>query len=392
LSGVEMKKFRRAFDVFRKTVILYDFEEIKTPIFEETALFERSLGGGTDVVSKQMYTFEDKSGRSLTLRPEGTAGLVRAAISGNLLRELPARFWYCGPMFRYEKPQKDRRRQFYQLGAEIFGEAGCAADAEVIEICNDFFNRLGIEYSLKINSIGCPECRGRYEDALKKYLADVLDELCGDCRERYIKNPLRVLDCKIDRGKDVIKKAPNFESFLCEKCGGDFEGVKNILKERGISFEIDSRLVRGLDYYTGCVFEFYTSAARDAIAAGGRYDGLVKFLGGADVAAAGVAIGLDRISSSIKIDESREGYLITGVGVSGGELERLARLIREAGFLCRVSSKQKLKKALAEASSGNFKYAVIVGEDELKNDSVSVKDLGSGEQKTFAKEEFIKKL
>jgi len=392
IFGEEAARFAYVKKVFSGLAVLCGYGEIVTPVFEDTALFERSIGGGSDIVSKQMYTFPDKADRSLTLRPEGTAGVVRAAVENGLLRPLPKKLFYSGPMFRYEKPQKDRRRQFFQMGAEYFGQQTPSADAEVIEMCAGTLSKLGIKYTLKINSIGCSSCRGEYEKKLLLFAESKKELLCGDCKDRMKTNPLRILDCKNSECKIVLKEAPLLSGALCGDCGKNFSRIKKFLSDMRISFEEDSSLVRGLDYYNGCVFEFYAEGARDAVAAGGRYDGLVKFLGGPDVPAAGFAIGVDRILPLIDFSQERPDYMIVSPGGATGELFSLAGKIRASGKICAVSAKAKLKNALKEASYGGFRFAVIMGEDEEKNMTVTVRDLDNGQQKTIPKKEFIEKL
>jgi len=359
--GGEIQKLRKAESAFGKVLALYGFEEIKTPIFEDTALFEKTVGNDTDIVKKQMYTFPDKSGRSLSLRPEGTAPVTRAVISGNLLTGLPRRFYYSGEMFRYERPQKDRRREFFQVGAEIFGEKSITADVEAIEICAEAFEKLKIPFSLEINSIGCSGCRGEYERVLKKWLEERITLFCSDCQERFSTNPLRILDCKKEPCRKRLESAPLFKEFLCSACRENFEAVCGSLNKKKIGYEINPRLVRGLDYYNGCVFEFYSPSARDAIAAGGRYDGLVKFLGGQDVPAVGFAVGIDRVLTAMEIKNERKGYIVIGAGIDGETLEVLAGKIRDKGKTCIVSPKKKMNSSLKFASERNLRYALLVG-------------------------------
>ncbi len=390
--GDEIRKLRKAESVFVQVLSLYGFEEIKTPVFEDTALFKRSIGEGSDIVKKQMYTFPDKSGRSLSLRPEGTAPVARAFISGNLLTGLPRRFYYSGEMFRYERPQKDRRREFFQVGAEIFGEKSITADVEAIGICANVFKKLNIPFSLEINSIGCPDCRGEYEKVFKKWLKERITRFCSDCQERFVGNPLRVLDCKKASCREELAGAPEFGKFLCSNCRKNFEDVRGNLSKKKIGYKVNPRLVRGLDYYNGCVFEFYSSGAKDAIAAGGRYDGLVKFLGGPDVPAVGFAVGIDRVLSMIEVKNERKGYIVIGAGIEVGALEDIAGNIRDKGKTCIVSTKKKMNSSLKFASEKNLRYAVFVGESELNSGSITKKDLETGIQETILLEEFFKEL
>ncbi|MCD6413902.1 MAG: histidine--tRNA ligase, partial [Elusimicrobia bacterium] len=391
IFGDDVCRFGRIVSIFRDVVARYCFEEIKTPIFEDTSLFERTIGKETDIVKKQMYNFEDKSGRPLTLRPEGTAPVVRAAISNNLLEKLPAKFFYIGEMFRYERPQKDRKRQFYQAGAEIFGEKSASADLEAIKICREIFDKLELKFSLEINTIGCQKCRPAYEKALKDFISGRLDGLCSDCRERYETNPLRVLDCKKESCRQILSSAPAIDDYLCPECRRNFSDIKSALSESRINFTRNEKLVRGLDYYNGCVFEFYVSGARDAVAAGGRYDGLVEFLGGRPVPACGFAIGIDRVMPLVSPVGKTDKYIVISAGTEKREAEKIAERIRAAGKPAFVAGK-KLSAALKFASSRGFKYAVIAGEEELRENSVSVRNLSEGRQEKFSKEDFFNSL
>ncbi|MBU2529251.1 MAG: histidine--tRNA ligase [Candidatus Omnitrophota bacterium] len=392
IVGEEAGRFSRVSRIFEEAARLYGYGLINTPIFEDTALFERTIGGGSDIVQKQMYTFPDKAGRSLTLRPEGTAGVVRAAIGGGLLRPLPRRLYYSGPMFRYERPQKDRKRQFFQMGAEYFGDQTSFADIEIISLCASALNKLGLDYELKINSIGCPVCRSEYEKKLKAFAEKKIDGLCDDCRERLCVNPLRILDCKVESCGKILSGAPDVSEALCPDCADNFTEIRQGLNDRQIRFTPDVRLVRGLDYYNGCVFEFYAKGARDAIAAGGRYDGLVKLLGGEDVPAVGFAIGVDRIMPLIDFTPEKPDYMIVSAGAPVDGLIAFADDIRGTGKVCVISAKPKLKNALKEASAASFRFVLIMGEDEIKNMTVTVRDMVSGEQETLSRKEFLKRL
>ncbi len=391
LYGEDIRRFGKIVSVFRRVVALYAFEEIKTPIFEDTALFERTIGGETDIVKKQMYNFRDKSGRSLTLRPEGTAPVVRAAISNGLLERLPARFFYVGEMFRYERPQQGRRRQFYQAGAEIFGEKSASADFEAMKICRDILKELRIDFSLEINTIGCPKCRPAYEKDLKNFIAGRLSNFCDDCRERYKTNPLRVLDCKNKTCQKNLENAPSIDDYLCEDCRRNFDEIMGRLSASGISFRRNEKLVRGLDYYNGCVFEFYSPFSRDAIAAGGRYDGLVEFLGGKPSPACGFAIGIDRIIPLVSLELAKLGFVVLNAGAGRVEAEKLADELRARGKTALFLDK-KLGSGLKFAASKNFEFAVFAGEDEMRRDEISVRDLSSGTQKTVSKKDFLNSL
>ena len=278
---------------------IYGYEEIRTPIFEHTELFKRGIGEGTDVVDKEMYTFTDKGDRSITLRPENTAAVVRAYLQNKLYGDGGlVKLFYIGSMFRYDRPQAGRLREFHQFGVEALGEKNPAVDAEIILLAWDFLKSLGLnDLKLKINTVGCPKCRPIYRQKLQEYFSEYKDELCGDCQKRIEKNPLRLLDCKIDGEKHFVEDAPKIESCLCDDCREHFDKVQKFLQAAKIDFEIDSRLVRGLDYYTKTAFEIqYTPlGAQSAVAGGGRYDGLVEEIGGNPTPGIGFAMGIERI-------------------------------------------------------------------------------------------------
>jgi len=337
-----------------------------------------------------MYTFKDRAGRLLALRPEGTAPVVRAVITDNLLKNLPLKLYYIGEMFRYERPQKDRRREFLQMGAEIFGGKEAVFDVELVEISSKIFKKLGIQYTLKINYIGCINCRTDYTQNLKRHLKKKLKLLCEDCRQRFEKNVLRVFDCKNPQCQKVFSDFPTITQNLCEDCRQNFEKIKSLLDAKKIKYEVAEKLVRGLDYYNGFVFEFFTSGIRDAIGAGGRYDSLVEELGGRPTPACGFAIGVERILPVVKFEKKREGFLIAGIGISEEKLEELADFLRENFKKAFVFRKKKISDALKFASDENFLYAIIIGEDELKEGVFSVKNLYTGEQKKLKKEEILK--
>ena len=283
----------------------YGYKEVRVPTFEYTELFERGVGDTTDVVQKEMYTFEDKGGRSITLRPEGTAGIVRAFIENGLTsRTLPFKAYYAMPMFRYENVQKGRYREFNQIGAELIGTASYLADVEMISMADKFLKELQLgEVYLTINSIGCPECRAKYQEALKQFIGKNINEYCTTCKTRFDKNPMRILDCKEKKCKELNQGAPVILDYLCDECRTHFENVKEGLDELGIKYVIDSSIVRGLDYYTKTVFEFISKSDGYTVLAGGRYDGLVKELGGQNVPAVGFAAGEERLISLLQDDE-----------------------------------------------------------------------------------------
>src|SRR5947209_6994916 len=383
-------------DVFRN----YNFQEIRTPIFEETQLFARSVGEETDIVSKEMYTWDDRGrgqsekGRSLTLRPENTAGVVRAYVEHKLWDRGLNKLYYIGPQFRRERPQKGRYRQFYQIGAETIGPSSAgsvspARDAEMLEMLATFLNRLGInDWKLQLNSVGCSNDRAVYNEALRKALEPVKDKMCGDCQRRAVTNPLRVFDCKVPEDQAIIDKLPRISQFLDEGCRQHFEAVQAILTKVGVPFRLNDRLVRGLDYYTRTAFEFTHGAlgAQNAILGGGRYDGLSESLGGPQAPGIGFAIGEDRLVMSLKesaeaVARKPEVYIAPlGPGMNR-QAARLARELRRHDLVVELGDESfRMKKSLETASKLGARYALIVGENEVKADAFGLKNLETGEQ------------
>src|SRR5712671_6811402 len=380
---------------------LFNFQEIRTPIFESTELFARSVGEETDIVSKEMYTWEDRGrgqsekGQSLTLRPENTAGVVRAYIEHQLWDRGLNKLYYIGPQFRRERPQKGRYRQFYQIDAEVIGPASAgsespARDAEILEMLATLLDRLGITgWNLELNSVGCPNDRAAFNEALRKALEPVVGKMCVDCQRRAVTNPLRVFDCKVPEDQPIIEKLPRISQFLDEPCRKHFEQVQEILKSVGVEFQLNDRLVRGLDYYTRTAFEFTHGAlgAQNAILGGGRYDGLSEALGGPAAPGIGFAIGEDRLVMSLS--ESAEGVVrkpdvyIAPLGAgTNPEAARLARELRHHDLVVELGDEGfRLKKSLETASKLGAKYALIAGENELSTGVFALKNLGTGEQK-----------
>jgi len=372
-------KFLKIFDTAREIAENYGFNYIETPILEETNLFKRSVGESSDIVNKEMYQFIDKGGNDVCLRPEGTAGVVRSFIENKFDRlQTPKRFWYFGPMFRYERPQKGRLREFHQFGIESFGETSVYEDINIIALAADIFDVLNINYTLKINSLGCNKCMPVYREKLVEFLNKHKENLCEDCQRRIIQNPIRTLDCKNENCQLILKDAPKITDNLCENCKKDFETLKNGLDNLGINFEIDKNLVRGLDYYTKTTFEFISTeiGAQSAIAGGGRYDKLVEFLGGKSTPGVGFAIGIERIMDLVKNNEERKGIYI------GVMLEEALNFAQKEAKKLRKNQKvffepkvKSLKAHLKAADKGNFKKALIVGEEEFKNSTFFEKEL-----------------
>lgn len=363
----------------------YGFSFIETPILEETALFKRSVGESSDIVGKEMYQFIDKGENDVCLRPEGTAGVVRAFIQqkfdkagGN------RRFFYHGPMFRYERPQKGRLRQFHQFGVESFGESDVREDATIILMLRAIFDALGIGYSLEINSLGCPACMPQYRTTLVKFL-ETREGLCEDCERRKLTNPIRVLDCKNEHCKTLLADAPLIVEHLCASCKEDFATLKGILDQFSVSYTVNSKLVRGLDYYSKTAFEFVSNeiGAQSAIAGGGRYDRLVEFLDGKPTPGIGFAMGIERLMDLVKMPEiGREGYYIGAL--CDEALDVVFDLVDRKRQLAKVLTDydaKSLKNHLKNADKNNVKFCVCVGEDELSNQTVWVKNLETKEEK-----------
>src|SRR5574340_1042639 len=368
--------------VAREVFRVYNYQEIRTPILEETALFARGVGQDTDIVTKEMYTFEDRDGSSLTLRPEATASVIRAYIEHRLdQRPGVQKLYYMGPMFRRERPQKGRYRQFFQIGAAAIGSEAPEIDAEVIEMVVETLRRGGLaEFTVLLNSVGCPECRPRYVARLREELAAVAGGMCEDCRRRAETNPLRVLDCKVEADQPIIDALPSILDHLCEVCRPHFEAVRQYLTDRGISYEIRPRLVRGLDYYMRTTFEVVHGSlgAQNSVLGGGRYDGLAEALG-SKLAAPGIgySIGEDRLVMSVEppdLEPSLDVYIATMGQAAFRHAAVLARPLREAGLSVESGADMKLKRATELANKLGARYAVIIGENEMNAGQYALKD------------------
>lgn len=385
---------KNALDIFTR----YGYKEIRTPIFEATELFARGVGDTTDIVNKEMYTFE-KSERSLTLRPENTAGVVRSFIENGMSRlSAPVKLWYKGPMFRYERPQAGRQRQFHQVGVEMFGIKEPTADAEVIALAVDYLKSLGLnDQEVEINSLGCPECREEYKRKIKEILKPEFDNLCEDCQNRYEKNPLRLLDCKVETCKEIFEK-PEIKqviqsNFICEECAEHYKELKLYLDKLNIPYVENKLLVRGLDYYNRTVFEIKSNnlGSQNAVCGGGRYDSLVRNLGGEDTPAVGWAMGMERLNSLLPEIESEklDGYIVSN---SPAEAFELAQELRQDGLNIEFDLANKKFTKQLEKASKIAKFALILGEDELKAGKVSVKNLASSEQETIDRKNTAAKI
>ena len=396
-------------DVFRA----YNFQEIRTPIFEATELFARGVGEDTDIVNKEMFTWDDKAraqsekGQSLTLRPENTAGVVRAYIENHLWDRGLNKLYYIGPQFRRERPAKGRYRQFYQIGAEVIGPTASGSesplrDAELLEMLATLLDRLGItDWNLELNSVGCPNDRSKFNDALRNALEPVKDKMCADCQRRAVTNPLRVFDCKVPEDQPIIEKLPRISQFLDENCRAHFDAVQAILTTVGVKFTLNDRLVRGLDYYTRTAFEFTHGAlgAQNAILGGGRYDGLSEALGGPPAPGIGFAIGEDRLVMSLQEKASAESVLrkpdvyVAPMAGMNGDAAKLARELRRHDLVVELGDDSfRLKKSFETATKAGAKYILIVGENEVKADAFALKNLGTGEQVSVTRTELASRI
>lgn len=389
-------------NIIRKVCSLYGYEEIRTPVFEYTELFNRGIGETTDIVEKEMYTFMDRGERSLTLRPENTASSVRAYIENKLYADNPlVKLYYIGPMFRAEKPQAGRFRQFHQFGAEAIGLPGPDVDAEIILLAVDFLSKLGLkDLNLLLNSVGCPVCRPVYRTVLQDFLRDKFDSLCSDCQSRFDRNPMRILDCKNPSCKEAVQGAPVLKDYLCDDCSSHFVHLQELLKSLDIKYTLDETLVRGLDYYTKTAFEIQYNdlGAQTAICGGGRYDGLVEEIGGEPTPGIGFAIGLERVLLALENQNLMPDFAnMTDVFVlhTGAETEKAAfnmiTALRRADVSAQMDfSGRSMKSQMKLANRLNARYVLITGEDEVKNNLVSLKDMLTGEQEQIKMDEIDK--
>ncbi|BCS53815.1 histidine--tRNA ligase [Geobacter sp. SVR] len=372
----------------RRVFELNGFSEIRVPIMEKTELFCRSIGDATDIVEKEMYTFTDKGDNSVTLRPEGTAGVMRALIEHKLYAQDPVtKLYYLGPMFRYERPQKGRYRQFHQIGAEVTGVNDPLVDAQVLNMLCAFFSEIGLhEPTLQINSLGCPECRPAYRAALLAFLEGRLDQLCADCRRRFVTNPLRTLDCKVPGCAEATQGAPAMLDHLCGNCGDHFGSVRHYLDSTGTRYSINPRMVRGLDYYTRTTFELVTSqlGSQSAVAAGGRYDGLISQLGGPAIPGIGFAIGIERVALLLgERDFSRRPDLFIATMGSGERFAAFGLMtgLQKLGVRVEMDYEGKsLKSQMRRADKLGARYSVVLGENEIASGKASFKLMETGEQ------------
>ncbi|HWQ54758.1 MAG TPA: histidine--tRNA ligase [Bryobacteraceae bacterium] len=391
--------WNRVEDVAREVFRVYNYHEIRTPILEETQLFARGVGEETDIVTKEMYTFQDRDGSSLTLRPENTASVIRAYIEHRLdQRPGVQKLWYMGPMFRRERPQKGRYRQFFQIGAEAIGSESPAVDAEVIEMVAEILRRAGMaDFHVLINSVGCPNCRPQYVERLREELAGVAGAMCEDCRRRALTNPLRVLDCKIPGDQPIIERLPSILDHLCDICRPHFEAVKRYLDDRGIAYEIRPRLVRGLDYYMRTTFEVVHGAlgAQNSVLGGGRYDGLAESLGSkVHSPGIGFSIGEDRLVMTVEgaAPPVPLDVLMAPMGEAAMRSAAiLARDLRSTGTSVEIAE-GKLKRSLELANKLGARYVLMIGENEIAAGRYTLKNMQTGEQQSVTVVELAERL
>jgi len=400
----EVEKWRYLEDQMRRICREYGYSEIRTPIFEHTELFLRGVGDTTDIVEKEMYTFMDRGNRSVTLRPENTAPVVRAYLEDKLYAlPQPVKLFYIGPMFRYDRPQAGRFRQFHQFGVEVFGSHDPAVDAEVMAMSMDFYRRLGLhDLELHVNSVGCPECRPGLIQKLQDYFRPRLKQLCKNCQERFEKNPLRILDCKETLCGEIGTDAPTTVDCLCSSCSVHFSAVKNNLKLLDIAYLEDKRLVRGLDYYTHTAFEIVASdiGAQSSVGGGGRYNGLVEICGGPSIPGIGFALGIERIilameRQGLSFGEAggTEVFIVTADQAAAGEAVRLLAKIRSEGIAAdKDYMNRSLKAQMKYAGKIGASYTVIIGEDEMKQGTALVRNMGLGQQESMPLVEVVNYL
>jgi len=390
----ESPKWEYVESKFRAACALYGYRELRTPTFEHTELFTRNLGETTDVVSKEMYTFKDRGDRSITLRPEGTAPAIRAYVEHNLGASLPlTKMYYIGRIFRYERPQAGRYREHTQLGAEAVGSLDPAIDAEVISLADRFYRGIGLDrFELRLNSIGCPECRPKYREALIKFAGTKLDKLCHTCTIRYEQNPMRMFDCKAPECKQALADAPVLTGYFGEECAEHFALVRRYLDDLGIAYTLDPRLVRGFDYYTKTAFEFISSelGAQNAIGGGGRYDNLVQELGGPPTPAMGFGIGLERVMVTLDkmgvelpVSAGVTAFIVTMGDAAHRAAVRIVSDLRGQGIPADMDyTGRSLKAQMKTADKLGARYAVILGEDEIASGTATIRDMASSDQRT----------
>jgi histidyl-tRNA synthetase len=395
----ETRKWQRVEARAKGIFELYGYREIRTPVFEATELFEKGTGQTSDIVTKEMYTFVDKGGRSLTLRPEYTPSIVRSIIENRLhLQPQPLRFYFIGPMFRYDKPQKGRFRQFHQIDIEVFGEKDPAIDAEIVEMADFLCSSLGVmDRKILVNSVGCRQCRPAYHKELKAAAESHRDRLCSDCQRKIDTNPLRIFDCKIETCREITREFPKITDYLCPECDDNFRQFRSYLDLYGIKYQLEPLLVRGIDYYTRITFEIISSklGAQDSILGGGRYDDMMEDFGGPDICGTGFAVGMERLLSLVPSEERPEVFVY--VVTMGEEAKKvgmeLSRAIRRTGVECLIEYKDRsLRNQMSRADKLGAAWVLVIGEDEVKKKNFQLKEMKSGEQKTCTQGELLRIL
>lgn len=400
----QINKWHYVEGIFRELCSHYGFKEIRTPMFEHTELFKRGVGDTTDIVEKQMYSFQDYGHRDITLKPEGTSPVVRSFVENKLFADvMPAKYYYVTPCFRYEKPQSGRLREFHQVGIEVFGSSDMMADAEVMALAKDFLELLGIQnLELRINSIGCPECRAKYRQALQDFLRPKYDQLCDTCKGRFERNPMRILDCKSPVCQELSQGAPYMLDYLCEECSQAFQDVKANLGAMELDYVVDPGIVRGLDYYTKTAFEFVsnTIGAQGTVCGGGRYDNLIQEVGGPATPGVGFGLGIERLllvmeSNGIEIPE--EAPTDVFVAVLGDRAkaygQRLVHDLRKAGFRAALDlMARNIKGQFKYADRIQARYTIVIGDNELDQGKVALKTMATSQQKEIPIEDIIKEI
>lgn len=393
----EAKKWQRVESVTKRVLELYAYKEIRTPVFEATELFEKGTGQTTDIVLKEMYTFKDKAGRSLTLRPEYTPSVVRSIIENRLyLQPEPLRFYYIGPMFRYDKPQKGRYRQFHQVDIEVFGEEDPALDAEIVEMANYLLRELKVSDTENlVNSVGCKKCRPSYIKDLRTKAEEASRDLCPDCKRKVELNPLRIFDCKIETCREAAKTFPKITDYLCQECEDHFNRFCDHLVFYGIKYKVEPRLVRGIDYYTKTTFEIVSSqlGAQNALIGGGRYDDMMQDFGGPDLCAIGFAMGLERLISVVPFTEEKGEFLY--LAYLGDESKRAGmkavQFLRKESVECLIEYKERsIKNQMSRANKLGASWVLIIGEEEIKEGKYKLKNMASGLQVEGTQDEILK--
>ncbi len=387
----------------RNIAKLFNVKEIRTPVFEHTELFLRGVGDSTDIVNKEMYTFLDKGERSITLKPEGTAGVARSYIENGLFNNpQPTKMYYISPIFRYENPQAGRLRQHHQFGIEYYGSESPKMEAEVIKLASVFLKSIGLgDVVVHINSIGCPDCRKKYNQALRDFIASKLDNMCGDCKRRYTTNPLRILDCKVDNCQKLLQGRPMIQDYLCDDCKQHFDTIKSLLNSQKINYVVDYNVVRGLDYYTRTVFEFYANVdglgATAVVGGGGRYDGLVEQIGGPHTPAVGFGMGIERLlmikeqlDSQVENNELAYVYVAKQPNIDTNLDVEIANLLRENGISCEVDLLERSFKAQFKyANKLGVKYVICLGQEEIDNNTVTIKNMHDGQEDKVAIDKIV---